>query len=71
MSETSLALQLGLDYAYQNGLGVQGYARTLEDAMQECQGVATGPLHWASLGDQWVARDAETGEFYRIEQLPF
>ena len=72
MNETALAIQLGLDFAYQDNGGWQGYARTFDDAMQECQGAARGPLHWSQVGPStWGAKDLSNGLTYQVEQLPF
>ena len=67
------ALALNLDYAYfrQNDLEWFGYARTLEDAQQACQGAAAGGLRWASEPRGWIAHDPETGALYVIDHLPF
>jgi hypothetical protein len=69
----SSAVALKLDYAYfrDGSLDWAGYARTLEDAQQACQGAATGPLHWAPEPGGWISRDPETGALYVIDHLPF
>ena len=66
------ALALNLDYAYfrQDDLEWSGYARTLEDAQQACQGAAAGGLRWASKPRGWIAHDLETGALYVIDHLP-
>jgi hypothetical protein len=65
------ALALHLDYAYVRAgdLGWAGYARTLEDAQQACQGVAVGSLHWSAKQRSWIARDPERGALYLIDHL--
>jgi len=72
MNEAALAIQLGLDFAYQDNSGWQGYARTLDQAQQECQAASAGPLHWSQIEPRtWAAKDPGTGLIYRVEQLPF
>jgi len=71
MNETALALQLGLDFAYQDD-GWRGYAPTFDGARQECQGDTQGPLHWSQVGPSiWGAKDLSNGLTYQVEQVPF
>ena len=67
----SSALALELDYAYARAgdPGWTGYARTLEDAQQACQGVAIGGLRWSAERHGWIARDPESGLLYLIDHL--
>lgn len=72
MNEIALALQLGLEFAYQDDHGWQGSAHTFDDAQQECQGAAQGPLSWSRVSPSiWGARDLSNGLTYHVEQLPF
>ena len=67
----SSARALHLDYAYARvgDPGWAGYARTLEDAQQACQGAAVGGLRWSAERRGWIARDPEGDALYLIDHL--
>ena len=67
----SCALALELDYAYARvgDPDWTGYARTLADAQQACQGAAVGGLRWSAERRGWIARDPEGDALYLIDHL--
>ncbi|WP_456831671.1 hypothetical protein [Deinococcus sp. UYEF24] len=49
-----------------------GFTQTLEQAQQECQGVALGPLHWEQGSFRvWEAVDPETQTVFEISALEY
>jgi len=71
MNESALAIQIGLNFAYQDNRGWQGYARTCDAAWQECEEAAQKPLRWSQVKARtWAAEDLHTGLVYHVEQLP-
>ncbi len=70
MSVSSVAM--GYEFFGNHDYSWSGFCQTFEEAQQECQGAALGPLRWME-GDFfiWEAVDPETQTVFEICALPY